>query len=59
MRLLGKPPIAVLENHKEASCPVMIDGETNGCGAPLFAKTVRPNSMAEARQMQFTVLRDA
>lgn len=23
-------PIAVVENHKEASCPVMIDGETNG-----------------------------
>lgn len=22
-------PIAVVENHKEASCPVMIDGETN------------------------------
>lgn len=34
-------PIAVLENHKEASCPVMIDGKTNSCGAPLFAKTVR------------------
>lgn len=24
-------PIAVVENHTVASCPVMIDGETNGC----------------------------
>ena len=34
-------PIAVVENHKEASCPAMIDGETNGLRSSTICK---PNS---------------
>lgn len=32
-------PIAVVENHKEASCPVMIDGETNGLWTSIICET--------------------
>lgn len=47
-------PIASVENHTVANCPVMIDGETNGCEAPLFVKGggrqrnyTQSNSMAQ------------
>lgn len=32
-------PIAVMENHTEASCPVMIDGETNGLWSSIICET--------------------
>lgn len=32
-------PVAKAENHKEASCPVMIDGETNGLWSSIICET--------------------
>lgn len=53
-------PIASVENHTVASCPVMIDGETNGWRGrpPAQLYTVKQYGSDTPQQMHFIVFKD-